>query len=380
MIRRPFRPAAIALSLVVFSPAVAGADDQPPLSIYGFARLDYIVDDSTMSNVERPFFVASEPGAGGDSEVSLHPRLSQIGLSLDEWELESDWLRGQGRLEVDFQGSDGDSGFIQLRHAYFSLALAGKVEFLAGHTWDLISPLFPSANNDTLMWNAGNTGDRRPQFRVVATPFDQLRAGAAVAMSGTADRQDLDGDGRLDGMESGLPMFQGLVEYRQRIGGYGIMRLGVWGHAAREELGDGSDLSSASFGGHFFLPLPVPIHMVLMGEIFTGKNLSDIRGGIGQGVNPMTGAEIDATGGWVELVQVITERHMIAFGGSVDAVDADNVEDGARETNWTSYGVFRYRPHPAVQLAGEMIHWRTNYKNASSGIANRFNLHATMFF
>lgn len=379
MTRRYLRPTALALSLAVFSPAAALADDQPPLSIYGFARLDYIVDDSTMSNVDRPFFVESEPGDNDNSEVSLHPRLTQLGLSLDEWALRGP-LRGEGRLEVDFQGGDGASGFIQLRHAYFSLNIADKAEVLAGQTWDLMSPLFPSANNDTLMWNAGNTGDRRPQFRVVATPIDKLRFGTAVAMSGAADNQDLDGDGRLDGMEAGLPMFQMLAEYRQRFGDYGVMRVGLWGHVAREELGDGRDLASSSFGGHVYLPIPAPISLVLMGEFFTGKNLSDIRGGVGQGVNPMTGEEIDATGGWFELVQVFTERHMLAVGSSFDVVDADDIEDGDREANLTSYGVFRYRPHPAVQLAGELIHWRTNYKNASAGVANRFNMHATMFF
>ena len=373
------RPTALILSLVLFSPAVSLADDdRPPLSIYGFARLDYIADDSTMSNVDRPFFVESEP-ADDNSEVSLHPRLSQLGLSLDEWSLRGP-LRGRGLLEVDFQGAGGESGFIQLRHAYFALSVAGKVELLAGHTWDLISPLFPSANNDTLMWNAGNTGDRRPQFRIVATPIDRIRFGAAVAMSGAADNQDLDGDGRLDGMESGMPMVQMLAEYRQQIGSHGVMRLGIWGHAAREELGDGQDMSSTSFGGHFYLPVPAPIGLVLMGEIFAGKNLSDIRGGIGQGVNPMTGDEIPAAGGWLELVQVFTERHMLALGTSLDAVNADEINDGDRESNRTTYGVLRYRPHPAVQFAGELVHWRTDYKNASAGVANRVNLHATMFF
>jgi hypothetical protein len=367
--------------LAIFSPALAIADDdRPPLSIYGFARIDYIADDSTMSNVDRPFFVESEPGDSGDnSEVSLHPRLSQIGLSLDPWRLDGP-LKGEGRLEVDFQGDDGSSGFVQLRHAYFAVKLGDWVEVLGGQTWDLMSPLFPSANNDTMMWNAGNTGDRRPQFRTVLSPWSRLRIGAAVAMSGSADGQDLDGDGRLDGMESGMPMVQMLAEYRQRFGSYGIMRLGVWGHAAREELADGTELDSSSVGGHFYLPVPAPIGLVLMGEVFTGKNLSDIRGGIGQGVNPMTGEEIQATGGWFELVNVFTERHMLALGGSFDVVDADDIEDGGRESNATTYAVLRYRPHPSLQMAGEFIHWRTRYKNAALGVANRFNVHATMFF
>ena len=59
--------------------AMAAADDLPPLSIYGAARLDLIVDDSPLSDVQQPFWVRSEPLGTNevDSELALHPRLSQ---------------------------------------------------------------------------------------------------------------------------------------------------------------------------------------------------------------------------------------------------------------------------------------------------------------
>ena len=38
----------------------------------------------------------------------------------------------------------------------------------------------------------------------------------------------------------------------------------------------------------------------LMGEWWTGKNLSDFRGGIGQGIDAATGREIRSSGGWIE--------------------------------------------------------------------------------
>jgi hypothetical protein len=370
--------AAIAAALLCLSPSDARADQAPPLSIYGFARLDLIVDDAPMSDAQRPFYVESEAARTGDSEMSMHPRLTRLGLSIDEWNL-AGGIDGEGKLEVDFQNGGTESrAAMQLRHAYFALSIADKLEVLAGQTWDLISPLFPAANNDSLMWNAGNTGDRRPQLRLTATPTDKARIAVAFAMPGAVDAQDLDGDERLDGLEAATPMVQGLVELRARVRGQTPARIGVWGHVGKEELGDGTEYDTGSIGAHFFLPLADVL--TLLGEVYRGRNLSDIRGGIGQGVNRVASEEIDATGGWLELAAVITPRHMIALGNTLDLPDAGDLEDGDREKNLTFYAVHRYRPHRALQLGIEYIRWFTAYKNLRNGSANRVNLHLAMIF
>lgn len=370
--------AAAPAALLFCAVAPARADDLPPLSVYGFARLDYIVDDSTMSDTQRPFYVESERPGESNGETSLHPRLSRVGLTIDDWDV-AGGIEGSGRLEVDFQnGGDQGGAFMQLRHAYLKLTLGGKVELLAGQTWDLISPLFPSANNDSLMWNAGNTGDRRPQIRLTALPTDRLRFGVALSTAGSVDHQDLDGDGRMDGTESGVPMAQALVEYRRRFFGDRPLRVGIWGHAGREQLGDGTELRSSSIGAHLFLPMSK--HLAILGEIYRGRDLSDVRGGIGQGVNPTTMQEIAATGGWIEAVYVANERHMLAAGNSLDAPDAEDLPDGGRAQNGTVYAVYRYRPHDSIELGLEYIYWVTRYKHASEGIAHRVDGHMTMFF
>ena len=370
--------ALVVSTLLTSLPMIAIADDEPPLSVYGFARLDFIVDDSRMSDAQQPFFVEPEGADADNSEMSLHPRLSRVGLTVDQYRL-TDGLNAEGRLEVDFQNGGTDaSAIMRLRHAYMILSLKDSVEILAGQTWDLASPLFPAANNDSLMWNAGNTGDRRPQFRLTATPGDKIRVAVSMGTAGAVDAQDIDADGRLDGGESGVPMFQGLIEYRTRLSGPNPFRLGVWGHTAQEELGDGTELSSSSIGAHMFLPLTGP--MVLLGEIYRGRNLSDIRGGIGQGVNADRMIEIESTGGWIELAIVPNNRHMLAFGNTFDNPDTDDLETGDRDLNMAGYGVYRYRPHTAVQLGLEFIRWSTKYKNAPDGDANRVNVHMTTYF
>jgi hypothetical protein len=197
-------------------------------------------------------------------------------------------------------------------------------------------------------------------------------------MTGAVDAQDLDGDQRLDGSESAVPMVQWLLEFRKRMIGESPVRIGMWGHFAKEQLADQTELDSRSFGAHLFFPLHD--QLTLLGEIWAGHNLSDIRGGIGQGVNPATGEEIDAAGGWVELVGVVTARHMLALGSSFDLPDADDLEDGDRERNMTFYGVLRYRPRKSLQLGAEYIRWITDYKNTRRGAANRFGFHVALYY
>ena len=242
----------------------------------------------------------------------------------------------------------------------------------------MISPLFPAANADTMMWNAGNTGDRRPQLRFTGVPTDKTRFAFAIAQTGAVDGKDLDDDGTADGVAAGVPMLQWLIEHRMRMGGKHPLRIGLWGHLGSEELGDGTDYSTASVGAHLFLPLPGDV--ALLGEIYRGHNLSDIRGGIDQGINLATGEEIDSTGGWVEAVVVPNPRHMIAAGGTFDNPDHEDVADGGREKNYTFYLVHRYRPVQTIQLGFEYIRWFTGYKHAPDGTANRFDLHMAVMF
>src|SRR5436190_20693919 len=104
---RPARSLAVCLisaSASLLAPAVAAAEDEsPPLSIYGFARLDVLLDDSRMSSLEDPAYVMREPADGQlESELTMTPRLSRVGLSIDRWEIKDDRVFGEGKVEIDF--------------------------------------------------------------------------------------------------------------------------------------------------------------------------------------------------------------------------------------------------------------------------------------
>ena len=48
--------------------------------------------------------------------------------------------------------------------------------------------------------------------------------------------------------------------------------------------------------------------------------------------------------------------------------------------NGTVYGVLRYKPKQSLQLGLEYLYWKTVYKERSAGVANRFNMHLSVFF
>lgn len=365
-----------ALGSVIDPPAARADDELPPLSIYGAARLDVLADDSRMSDIAQPMYVMLEGTHGKtDPELTMTPRLSRVGLSIDSWRV-ADGVTGEGKLEVDFAGGSGTSA-IRLRHAYGSIALAHTVELIAGQTADLISPLFPSAQNDTQLLFAGNTGDRRPQIQLAFTPGDQIRAGLGVSSTGWISHADADHDGRIDGMASARPMLQWLLEVRHRLHG-DVLRLGIWGHASTSELADGTQYTGASAGMHLYLP--VARKLVWLGEAYLGTNLADIGGAIDQDYSAMTRRNIHGAGGWLELATLPTEHHMLALGTSLDTAREVDLAAGDRERNHTIYAVLRYQPLASLQFGAEYLYWQTRYKDVGQGVANRFDLHLSVLF
>jgi hypothetical protein len=366
---------ALAAPLGLASPAHAD-DELPPLSIYGFARLDVLADDSRMSDIAQPRFVMLEGTHGHtDAELTMTPRLSRVGLGIDPWRI-AGGVTGQGEIEIDFAGGAGTNA-IRLRKAYASIALAHLVELVAGQTTDLISPLFPSAQNDTQLLFAGNTGDRRPQLQLAVTPDSHLRAAVGVSSTGWISRTDADHDGQPDGMASPRPMLQWLIEIRARRLG-DLVRFGLWGHAATSELADGTQYTGASAGMHLYVPLTRTI--IGLGEAYFGTDLSDIGGGIDQGYSATLHRTVHGAGGWLELATMPTEHHMLALGASIDTARAEDLASGDRERNSTIYSVLRYKPIASLEVGLEYLYWQTRYKDVGRGVANRFDLHLSVLF
>ena len=188
--------------------------------LYGFLRLDLDFDSQHPSNTQIPFFITSPDSRANGTEngdYSIHPRLTRLGIDFNGPTIHKlGDAKLTGKLETDFENGGTESRqIIRIRHAYLRLGWK-DFSILGGQTWDVVSPLFPVVNNDSLMWNAGNVGDRRPQLRATYEPKsgkNKYFVSGAIGLTGAIDSQDLDGNGFRDGEESGLPNFQGRLGY-----------------------------------------------------------------------------------------------------------------------------------------------------------------------
>lgn len=386
------------LSLFATIPSTAMADD-PPVEVepYGFARLDAVYLTHRMNHPQYSMWVRPEDvSSGGTPNLTIYGRLTRVGVDFDVSGVEN--VDITGKVEADFQNGGSESRPApRLRHGYGRVA-SDLWFVLAGQTWDLVSPLYPSAHADALMWNAGNLGDRRPQLRLGVTPGDEefgLRVAAAAGATGAIDGQDLDDNGRLDGFESGVPMMQGLVELRWTNWTDAPATVGVSGSWAMERLSE--DLVASperpGYGGetvflsrsiNAHLALPLVSWWALRGEAFYGSNLSDVRGGIGQSMNRFTGEELRAVGGWAESLFTPIDVYSLSVGVAIDDVldeDLPPREAANRRTqNRAAYAVHKFRPWDPVQIGLEYWYWQTEYTAAPTGTAHRVNLHTSVFF
>ena len=167
------------------------------VDFYGFIRTDFIIDSQRPNSAQSPQWIVD----GTEDNFTLHPRLTRFGMNYNGGEV-GDLGTISGKLEIDFQNGGSDSrARPRYRHAYMTLDM-GDAQLLIGQTWDLVSPLYPAANSDTLMWNTGNLGDRRTQIRYSRSLSDGLDFAVAAGLTGAVDQKDLDSNNIKDNQNS----------------------------------------------------------------------------------------------------------------------------------------------------------------------------------
>jgi hypothetical protein len=250
----------------------------------------------------------------------------------------------------------------------------------AGQDRDLVSPLLPTPNQTGDMSYAGNTGDRRPMIRAEwnqKTSLGQWSLAGAVGLTGAIDAQDLDNNGYRDGEESGRPNVQTRVGYSRAM----------WVKDQVADIGFGGfygwETTTRAFDGRtefrsqllaFDYTVPLAERVLLRGEGWWGRNLNDIRGGIGQGINPVTGGEIRAHGAWAELNFRVSKYWLLLPGLTDDDPLDGDIPNGGRTRNRTVYFGQRITPSGNFLIGVDYYRWRTDYKGSRSGVDNRMNI------
>jgi len=355
---------------------------------YGFLRLDILYDTDRPNNVQVPSFILSEDTPpGGENDLSIHPRLTRFGFDLDGPNIEPlGNAKLTGKLEMDFYNllpsgiTSNSREFIRMRHAWLKLGWE-TFSLQIGQRDDVIAPLIPTPNNDLVMWNAGNLADRRPQVRAEYANSGFTVTGM-IGLTGAVDGRDLDTNGFLDGESSGLPTLQ--VRFGYAFEGWvekAKIAIGAWGHYAKED--PDSDVSGEdSFTSNAFgLDLTLPVHerVTVKLEVWTGKNLDDVRGGIGQGV--VAGEEVSASGGWLEVAFKATDWWTPVLGVYLDDPDEDDLAaSGAPDKNFIVAWANRFRFGP-LELGADVLYWNTEFTGSvDDGTDIRLNFFAAFHF
>ena len=388
----------IALAFSIAAAAVAGtvhAGEKPVFDLYGFVRFDLMYFDSQMQNDLVPMWVKNEYDGSvkmDDPAFIMHPRLTRIGMRFKGWKINEKWKADVG-VEVDFQefASRSESrqsvrmrlGYIRLHRDYWQI--------MGGQHWDLISPLFPNINLNAVNWNAGNLGDRRPQFRVTFAP--QLADGGtvyfagALALQGAVNMADIDKNGIPDGQDATFPQLQGRFGVKQPVGESVEFRMGVWGHIGQEELYESDtttvkiEYDSWSAGADFWMTVGKKVK--ILGELWTGENLPDLRGGIAQGIDDANRIEIGASGGWGEFDYIASDKTTLIAGYSIDNPrDEDLKHDNMRSKNQMAYGAVRWKPWAGeFMLTLEYMRWWTDFTGFDeTSTSNHVDVNMMYFF
>jgi hypothetical protein len=204
-----------------------------------------------------------------------------------------------------------------------------------------------------------------------------LFQGAAVRTIGDDFTAAEPGDA---GSDSGRPTVQGLVGLTVPMGD-GEVTVGAYGHAGREHLhdtplGDDVELDTSLLGGYLRLEAGP---LTLAGEGWTGSNLDDFLGGIGQGVrmDPTVTTSVGSTGGWGELA-VAAAPWALHVGAGIDDPDQADLLTGMRARNEAVWGNAVRDFGQGLSAGLEVSHWATEYVGLADG--SSWRIQGSMIF
>jgi hypothetical protein len=365
------------------------------ISFYGLLRLDAHYTDSAMNDPRAPMWAMSTGNLSlvqGMNRVEknknptfvMHPRLSRFGLDAVSKPPVAN-MKLTGKLEFDFFAGESESRALpRLRHVFGMLAW-GHWSLLFGQTTDVISPLIPSVNAEAIMWNVGNLGDRQPQLQLARRqPIGSrlaLRVQLAAGQEGTRTNQDLDGDRVLDGDVAVQPQLQarGALEIKHWmdepivLGGwtvYGKQRL-VLLSSLPVAVSDRTDFQTFAIGAD--VSIPFSKYLKVQGEAWQGKNLADLRGGIGQLIDLRIGTEVRAIGGWAEVL-IRIKAWRLALGGGMDRPYEEDIQQRGQRSVNRALWIGNQFTLGAFSLGLDYTRWRTEWVRIKTGFANRYSI------
>lgn len=391
--------AIIGIVCCALSPLFAAEEAKPsvtigsPISLElgGYIKVDASYDDSETNNGNYGMYVKEERSDAStidqnknDDEFNLTANQTRIWLNLNGPTVKR--IKTGGKIEMDFWGNGAGENKpdLRLRHAYLTCDFEDYgFSLLAGQTWDVFSPLVPSTLNFTVGWYQGNVGFRRPQIRLTKEcETNDIKIKGAIAVCRTIGGETISRTNTDYGEQSGMPVFEGRL-------GVGIpfisntkrLVIGVSGHYGKEQVETAAlEKDIDTYSVNVDLTMPLGDDLIITGEWFSGGNLDNYFGGIGQGINATDMQKIRSEGGWAQMAYTGCKDWKFVVGGGIDNPHDGDLADSARERNQVIFTNMTYNLTPNAQLGVEYSHLRTDYKNARMGQDNRIQFSAIYKF
>ena len=366
----------IALALVVccaipaFALEVTVPDAGLRMHIYGYLRADLSHDtQATAPKGDFAFYVLPEANGEKDAQTHFGARESRLGLNLFGPD-SANW-KTTGKLEMDFYGGDKANAYNpRMRLAYLDLAHSSGFSLRFGQDWETFTEVTPRIVNFAYLSDVGALGLRRPQARATQElkVTDNTKLVLKIAAAQTVG-EDLDGGTFEDGADADWPTAQFNVALHQKLWTEKSARIAFSGHYGQETVdesvsnavvaADSQDFDSWSAQGSIFLPICK--QLAVQGNLWKGENLDTYFGGIGQGVNMALGREIEAQGGWAQLLFDPTDKLSFGFGYAVDDPKDEDIAEGKPSKNQSIFGNVAYKVTAAVTALAEYTHMTTDY-------------------
>ena len=353
----------LALASVLPLGAQETASSKYKVNFYGHIKSDVSYDVHGVTGDDYMQYVASEADAEKDFRSSA--RGTRFGLDI------TDGDKVSGKIETDFLGlsesaggTAGATSDLRIRHAYVTLK-AGKFEILAGQAWHLTPLEFSGTNNEFAMGYSGVLWYRAPQLRVTYKYNDKLSF-AAAAVRPTRKLTD------SEGTASGLPQGQAQAQLKVGKAKFTLMgALGEWRNASWQR----GEVQLVDFGYN----VPLTSLFTLNGQVWTGQNLYDFLGGIGN--MGYEGAEVKASGGFANLLIKPAGRfsYNLAYGVDNPVNSKIAASATARTKNSTLLANANWLVYDKVTITLEAARQVTEYK-LTTGYEDRDNLHYQLSF
>jgi len=366
----------------VASPVTVTVSSGAKLQFYGFARFDASFDSARITPGNIALYAPSEATLNDDAEWNMTASATRVGMNL--FGPDTGTMKLTGNIEFDFlSGATENASNPRLRHGYLKAFWpANDFSIIAGQTWDLNASLIPFVDDPAIMWDAGNLGGRHPQLRITKgfNAAEKSRVEVAVAAARTIGETNV--SGADSGKDAAMPSIQGRLALSTPLLVSGKpATVAISGHYGQEEwdsAADGTHETLDSWSCVLELSLPLSSKLLLASELFTGENLDDYWGGIGQGRNGIT--TIRSRGGWAALRFAASPETTLSIGAGMDDPNDDDLAANMRSLNETQFISVTHRITPNFILGSQLSRWRTDYKNQQEGDAIRAQTSVTYSF